>query len=451
MKWLPFRSRKAAQEVKSPHIASDLTLDTLMTNYLMIHTPNGNVYASPMISSIEILRHFNTIAPVDIAVKKVSNSVASLPITLEELATGTHTELPQYELLRYPNNFNQKTLPDFLRDSTVFYALDGKVNWLCAGINTIRSIDILHPDLLHYMFDNDNTTLTEIHYNGTNPQIYRLDLSDGYYYNSTRTAFIHHVAQNSTLTRGKSGRSDITALRQEITLYLFTASHNLSLLSNGCRPSGAFILKAPNNMPATLSEEAFNRVKLQIQESYTGAGNAGRPLVLEGGLEWQEMGIKPKDMDFAAMRDMAEQKIYQGFGVPIQLIMDAKTTANNLQSFRLEFYENRVLPIADLFCAHLNKMLLQRANLHKKYQFKVNRDEVDVLTPRRIEKQKALEASTVYTINEKRAKLKLPPIQDGNKIVDPNGRPIAGEDAPVESQIAPVPTTPTPEPDPVGV
>ena len=51
-----------------------------------------------------------------------------------------------------------------------------------------------------------------------------------------------------------------------------------------------------------MSDQQFARLKSEIEEQYGGGRNAGRPLLLEGGLEWKEMSLNPKDMDFAAGR-----------------------------------------------------------------------------------------------------------------------------------------------------
>lgn len=69
------------------------------------------------------------------------------------------------------------------------------------------------------------------------------------------------------------------------------------MLRNGARPSGAMIVKHGENSTGTLSEVQFERIKQQIDELHTGTKNSGKPLLLEGGLEWNEMSIRPKDMD----------------------------------------------------------------------------------------------------------------------------------------------------------
>lgn len=71
---------------------------------------------------------------------------------------------------------------------------------------------------------------------------------------------------------------------------------NKALLDNSARPSGALVY-APKD-GGNLTEEQFERLKVELEEGYTGASGAGRPLLLEGGLDWKAMGYSPQDMDF---------------------------------------------------------------------------------------------------------------------------------------------------------
>lgn len=69
--------------------------------------------------------------------------------------------------------------------------------------------------------------------------------------------------------------------------------HNLSmtwmqaLLQNSARPSGALVIGKDRD----LNDEQFERLKAQMEDQYQGAKNGGRPLLLEGGLDWRQMEI----------------------------------------------------------------------------------------------------------------------------------------------------------------
>ena len=71
---------------------------------------------------------------------------------------------------------------------------------------------------------------------------------------------------------------------------------NKALLDNSARPSGALVYAGPEG--AHLTDEQFSRLKEELEENFSGATNAGRPLLLEGGLDWKALSLSPKDMDF---------------------------------------------------------------------------------------------------------------------------------------------------------
>ncbi len=61
-----------------------------------------------------------------------------------------------------------------------------------------------------------------------------------------------------------------------------------------------------------LSNEQFERLKGELADSFQGAGNAGRPMLLEGGLKWQALSLSPAEMDFAGMKASAAREIALG-------------------------------------------------------------------------------------------------------------------------------------------
>ena len=69
-----------------------------------------------------------------------------------------------------------------------------------------------------------------------------------------------------------------------------------------------------------LSDEQFERLKSELEGQHSGASRAGRPMVLEGGLDWKAMSLSPADMDFIAARREAAREIALAFGVPPMLL-----------------------------------------------------------------------------------------------------------------------------------
>jgi HK97 family phage portal protein len=96
------------------------------------------------------------------------------------------------------------------------------------------------------------------------------------------------------------------------------ACWNKALLDNAARPSGALVYDGGEG--AVLSTLQYERLKQEFADHYQGHGNAGRPLVLEGGLDWRPMSLTPRDMDFLEAKHAAAREIALAFGVPPMLL-----------------------------------------------------------------------------------------------------------------------------------
>jgi phage portal protein BeeE len=119
---------------------------------------------------------------------------------------------------------------------------------------------------------------------------------------------------------------------------------NKALLENSARPSGALVY-APKE-GGSLSDEQFDRLKTEMEEGYSGAMPAGRPLLLEGGLDWKAMSLTPKDMDFIEAKNSASRDIALAFGVPPMLLgIPGDNTYANYQEANRAFYRLTILPL----------------------------------------------------------------------------------------------------------
>ncbi len=119
---------------------------------------------------------------------------------------------------------------------------------------------------------------------------------------------------------------------------------NKALLDNSARPSGALVY-APKE-GGNLTDEQFERLKTELEEGYSGTTRAGRPLLLEGGLDWKAMGMTPKDMDFIEAKHSASRDIALAFGVPPMLLgIPGDNTYANYQEANRAFYRLTILPL----------------------------------------------------------------------------------------------------------
>ena len=96
------------------------------------------------------------------------------------------------------------------------------------------------------------------------------------------------------------GMSPIQASSVDIDQHNLANKHNVNLLQNGARPSGAVIFNPKDETGGNvqLSENQRSQLQSDINSRFSGTNNAGRPMLLEGDFDWKEMGLSPKDMDF---------------------------------------------------------------------------------------------------------------------------------------------------------
>jgi HK97 family phage portal protein len=120
---------------------------------------------------------------------------------------------------------------------------------------------------------------------------------------------------------------------------------NKALLDNAARPSGALTYEAGE--VGTLTGEQYTRLKEEIAASFQGAGNAGRPMLLEGGLKWQAMALTPAEMDFAGLKEAAAREIALAFGVPPVLLgLPGDSTYANYREANRALWNQGILPVA---------------------------------------------------------------------------------------------------------
>jgi HK97 family phage portal protein len=142
------------------------------------------------------------------------------------------------------------------------------------------------------------------------------------------------------------GLSPMEAAAFAIDIHNAGGAWNKALIDNAARPSGALVFSAGHGAER-LSEEQFQRLKQELSDMHAGAANAGRPMLLEGGLDWRPMSLSPADMDFMEARHAAARDIALAFGVPPMLLgIPGDNTYSNYREANLAFWRHTALPLA---------------------------------------------------------------------------------------------------------
>jgi HK97 family phage portal protein len=140
------------------------------------------------------------------------------------------------------------------------------------------------------------------------------------------------------------GLSPLSAAAQAVEMHNRGAVWAKALLENSARPSGALV-----HDPASgerLTDDQFERLKSELEQNFTGPLAAGRPLVLEGGLDWKSISLSPTDMDFIQLRREAAREIALAFGVPPMLLgLPGDNTYANYREANQAFWRQTIIPL----------------------------------------------------------------------------------------------------------
>jgi len=159
-----------------------------------------------------------------------------------------------------------------------------------------------------------------------------------------RTAVIHMKSLNPA--DDHYGLGCLGAAAGAVAIHNAATQWNKALLDNAARPSGALVYDGGEG--AVLSPDQFDRLKVELETAFQGPGNAGRPMLLEGGLSWHALSLSPHDMDFVALKAAAARDIALAFGVPPMLIgLPGDSTYANYREANRALWRQTVLPLAE--------------------------------------------------------------------------------------------------------
>jgi HK97 family phage portal protein len=180
---------------------------------------------------------------------------------------------------------------------------------------------------------------------------------------------------------------------------------NHALLANAARPSGALSYEPADG--SVLSAEQFKRLKEELAAEFSGSGNAGRPMLLEGGLKWQALSLTPADMDFVALKEGAARDIALAFGVPPVLVgLPGDATYANAREAGRALYRQTILPMAGRILNALGSML---SDWMGPVKLAVDTDQISELAEDRAKLWEQVEAASFLSEAEKREMLGFAP------------------------------------------
>ncbi|MBE3639743.1 phage portal protein [Mangrovicoccus algicola] len=206
------------------------------------------------------------------------------------------------------------------------------------------------------------------------------------------------------------GLAPMQAAAVAVDVHNAASKWSKSLLDNAARPSGALVYRTAEGL-GSMSDDQYQRLVDEMEANYQGARNAGRPMLLEGGLDWKPMGFSPSDMEFRQTKEAAAREIALAFGVPPMILgIPGDATYANYQEAHRAFYRLTVLPLAARVAAALGHWLGGLAG--HCVELRPDLDQVPALAAEREAQWRRIAGADFLTGAEKRRMLGLPPLAE---------------------------------------
>jgi HK97 family phage portal protein len=268
------------------------------------------------------------------AVRMVAEAAAAIPLTLTELGQRMQ-EHPVLHLLARPNPAQDGR--SFLEAVYGYLQLAGNAYVEAAARDVTgwpRELHVLRPDRIRVVPGPDGWPMAYDYVVGASKHRWSMEGDE---------KPILHLRAFHPLD-DHYGMSPLEAAAAAVDIHNAAARWAKALLDNAARPSGAIVFSGKDG--GSLPEEQYQRLLREIEENHAGARNAGRPMLLDGGLDWKPMGYSPADMEFLETRNGAAREIALAFGVPPQLLgLPGDNTYSNYQEANRAFFRQTVLPL----------------------------------------------------------------------------------------------------------
>lgn len=334
------------------------------------------------------------------AVRMVVEAAAALPLVVQDIDQRYETH-PLLSLISRPNT--AQTRQDFLEALFGHLLLSGNayVEAVSDTEGWPTELHVLRPDRMSVVPGTDGW-----------PAAYDYTVSGRkhrFACDGSRSAILH--LKNFHPQDDHYGLAPLQAAALSLDVHTAASQWSKGLLDNAARPSGALVWAGAEGQGA-MSDDQFRRLSEEIEANFQGARNAGRPMVLEGGLDWKPMGFSPSDMEFQKTKEAAAREIALALGVPPMLLgLPGDAAYANYQEANRAFYRLTVLPLVTRVAAGLSDWISGFGN--EAVVLKPDLDQVSALAEERERQWRRIASADFLSQAEKRKLLGLPPLPVG--------------------------------------
>ena len=362
---------------------------------LVAHMSSGRVAWSPR-DTVSLTKQAFTGNPVGFrAVKLIAEAASALPLVLQDESTR-YASHPLLSLITAPNPAQGRAELFEALYGQLLLSGDGYLEAVIGATGLPLELHVLRSDRMSVVPGRDGWPVAYEYAVGGRKL--RFDVSG-------ELQPVCHI-RNFHPQDDHYGLSPLQAAAQAVDVHNSASRWSKGLLDNAARPSGAIVWRGTDGQ-GHMSAEQYDRLVSEMESNHTGARNAGRPMLLEGGLDWKPMGFSPSDMEFQKTKEAAAREIAVAFGVPPMLLgIPGEATYANYAEAHRAFYRLTVLPLATRVADAVGRWLSGIAG--EAVTLKPDLDQVPALAAERDAQWSRVAQADFLTTAEKRALLGLP-------------------------------------------
>jgi HK97 family phage portal protein len=374
----------------------------------------------------QCINYYYKSSPLYTALKLISDNIKSIDFVLKDTNKDEFVyEHPLLDLLNNPNPFESG---DNFKESIIsFFLLSGDSYVNVVGSTNPVELSILPTQFIRIQRNSTTGIIDKYEYtpNGGSSISYNRDRNNRYFAKNGNELINMRNFNPDLLEQNQGGLSYVQPIKLELSQYLLASIHNDSLLQNQGRPSGILSYKGDGE----LSDEQIETFKAQIKDSISGAANAGKSMFLSGNFDWKQLSESIKDMDFAKLKIQTSVAVYNALKIPLPMISPEHMSLANMDTAKLNFYDNAIIPWFNIISNFLGMHLLPRYKGSENLKLTFDEASVEALRPRVVSNIETLSKSGVLTINEIRSLLGYEDIDGGDTLYQPANLVPVGTDS----------------------
>ena len=211
---------------------------------------------------------------------------------------------------------------------------------------------------------------------------------------------------------GFMGRSPITVCREAVGLGMAQQRHGSAIMKNGLMAGGIVTT-------AEWFDQAKGQKAMEALKRYQGAKNAGKTPVLEGGMDYKQLGMSNQDAEWLSSRKFTIEDIARIFNIsPIFLQDYSHSSYANFSEASRAFLGQTLRPHLANFEQQLKDALMIDLTSNSRKRYVIEFDTSDLLRTNQQERFASYDTAIkcgILSPNEARKREGLPPYAGGDE------------------------------------